>query len=297
MRVLRQVTINDEKLKKFPFRRELSMQAYLMENEEILNLDMDAYSDVQIYDEEIPLKNAGKKSSDGRLDMVAFYGDEHIAIIELKKNEVNEDSLQQLEGYLSQRNELLGNIHENGGLDNNMPNWIGILIGDSISKHLADKISNGYLFENEIPIAALTIERYRGNGNTYVITDTYFKNTSKSKDYTRYKFLGQTYNKRRLVLAVIKHFVEVNNIATISEINKTFNMNGKCKPVVASFDEAMKIDSETGHARHFLKADEVIQLSDIDKTLIAVNSQWGTGNIGLFLKRARENNFKINAST
>lgn len=28
MRVLRQGTINDEKLEKFPFRRELSMQAY-----------------------------------------------------------------------------------------------------------------------------------------------------------------------------------------------------------------------------------------------------------------------------
>ena len=78
------------------------------------------------------------------------------------------------------------NIHENGSFDNNNPNWIGILIGDSISKGLAEKISNGYLFENEIPIAALTIERYRGNGNTYVITDTYFKNTSKSKDCLLY---------------------------------------------------------------------------------------------------------------
>lgn len=293
MRVLRQVTINDERLEKFPFRRELSMQAYLMENEEILNLDTDIYTDVQIYDEEISLKNAGKKSNDGRVDMVAFYGGEHVAIVELKKNEINEDSLRQLEGYLSQRKQLLKKTDITKVIENDNPSWIGLLIGDSISKSLSDKISNGYLFDNEIPIAALTIERYHGNGNTYVITDTYFKNTSKSKDYTRYKFLGQTYNKRRLVLAVIKRFVEVNNASAISEINQAFNMSGKSNPVVASFEYALKIDADTGHARHFIKADEVIQLNDTDKTRIAVNNQWGTGNIGLFLDRAKENGFEI----
>jgi len=88
MRVLRQVMINDEKLEKFPFRRELSMQAYIMENEEILNLDHDTYCDVQIYDEEISLKGAGKGLTDGRLDLVASYGSEHIAIIELKKKKL-----------------------------------------------------------------------------------------------------------------------------------------------------------------------------------------------------------------
>ena len=101
---------------------------------------------------------------------------------------------------------------------------------------------------------------------------------------------------RDRVLAVIKYYVETNNVVTISEINQAFNMYGKCKPVVASFDEALKIDTETGHARHFLKADEVIQLNDLDKTLIAVNSQWGTGNIDLFLSKVKENNLTVIAS-
>lgn len=293
MRVLRQVTINDEKLEKFPFRRELSMQAYLMENEEILNLDTDTYNEVQIYDEEIVLQNSGKRNKDGRLDLVASYGSEHLAIIELKKGEVNDESLKQLEGYLGQRKSLLNNSEVNQILEIENPNWIGILVGDSISKSLEEKISNGYLFDQEVPIAALTVERFKGNGNTYIITDTYFKNTSKSKDYTKYKFFDATYNKRRLVLAVIQHFVSQNKCSNISEINRAFDMEGKSNPVVMPYKQAMKIYSETGYKRHYIKSDEVIELYGNEGAVIAVNNQWGVKNIGLFLQRAKENNLVI----
>jgi hypothetical protein len=293
MRILRQVTINDEKLEKFPFRRELSLQAYLMENEEILNLDEDTYCDVQIYDEEIVLKKTDPGQKDGRVDLIASYGSEYIAIIELKKNEINEDSLKQLEGYLKQRNVLLEKTKDNEIIETDLPSWIGVLVGDSISKNLEEKISNGYLFENEIPVAALTIERFKGNGNTYVITDTYFKNTSNSKDYTKYKFMNEVHNKRRLVLSVIQYFVAEKKPSNISEINKAFDMEGKSNPVVVPYEKAMGIYSDTGHKRHYIGPDEVIELYSDDKTIVAVNNQWGTGNIDVFLKRAAENGLTI----
>ena len=39
MKILKHMTANEEKLKPFPFRRELSMESYLVENESILSLD------------------------------------------------------------------------------------------------------------------------------------------------------------------------------------------------------------------------------------------------------------------
>jgi len=157
-------------------------------------------------------------------------------------------------------------------------------------------VSNGYLFDSEIPVAALTIQRFKGNGNTYVITDTYFKNTSKSKDYTRYKFMENVYNKRRLVLAVIRQFVSLNKCSNLSEINKAFDMNGMYNPVVVPYTKAVQIYSETGYKRHYIKPDEVIELHDDDATVISVNNQWGVGNIGLFLERAKENNMEISTA-
>ena len=104
MRLFRQVTMNDERLEKFPFKRELAMQAYILEHPQILKLD-GKYDDVEIYEEEIPIKDGGK-SKDGRIDMVATYSGEHIAIIEFKKDILEQKHLTQLKGYLDQKERL-----------------------------------------------------------------------------------------------------------------------------------------------------------------------------------------------
>ena len=291
MRVLRQLTINDEQLEKFPFRQELSMQAYLIENEEILNLDENIYCDVQIYDEEVQLKKSGKNGGDGRIDLIASYGSEYIAIIELKKAKLTEGSLKQLEGYLGQKDELLRKTKNSKILENENPDWIGILIGDSICPQLESKISDGYLFNGEIPIAALTIERFKGNGNTYVITDLYFSNKSKSKNNDKYEFFDETYGKGRLVLAVIKRYVKDSEKVTLSDINDKFIPNLKNHAdVVTTALNARKIYANKGRKRHFIKPDELIKL--YDGTEIAVNSQWGN-NIGESIKRAKKQQYNI----
>ena len=106
MRLLRQMSINDEMLAPFPFKRELSMQAYLLENPEILNID-DVYGDVQIYAEETPVMDGGiNPDSNGRIDIVASYAGEHIAIIELKNAPLTVEHLEQLEAYLKVKEEL-----------------------------------------------------------------------------------------------------------------------------------------------------------------------------------------------
>lgn len=85
MRIYRHLTANDVRLEPFPFRRELSMEAYLIENESVLALDKDTFSAVEVVEAELSLKDGRKtKDSDGRIDILATYSQEYIAIIELK---------------------------------------------------------------------------------------------------------------------------------------------------------------------------------------------------------------------
>ena len=62
MEVFRQITANNIELKGYPFIKELAMEAYLMENEEILKLDDRDFSDAVVLDAEITLKEGGSSS-------------------------------------------------------------------------------------------------------------------------------------------------------------------------------------------------------------------------------------------
>ncbi len=62
MRILRHLSANAEKLTLFGFRRELSMQSYLIENEGVLTLD-EIYCDAEIITEELAVKQ-GRRSKD-----------------------------------------------------------------------------------------------------------------------------------------------------------------------------------------------------------------------------------------
>ena len=55
--------------------------------------------------------------------------------------------------------------------------------------------------------------------------------------------------------------------------------------------DAVELFRETGRKRHFLGAGETIRLAD--GTEIAVSSQWGSGNIHLFIEAAKRLGFVI----
>ena len=61
MRIYRHLTANDVRLEPFPFKRELSMEAYLIDNEGVLALDDDVFTNVEIVDAELSLKQGQKK--------------------------------------------------------------------------------------------------------------------------------------------------------------------------------------------------------------------------------------------
>ena len=106
MEIFRQITANNIALKEYPFWKELAMEAYLLENEEILKLDNQNFNEVEILDAEIALKK-GRKEGDGRIDILVKYSAEFLGIVEIKLKEINEISLGQLEDYINQRNQIL----------------------------------------------------------------------------------------------------------------------------------------------------------------------------------------------
>ncbi|WP_107666385.1 hypothetical protein [Cyanothece sp. BG0011] len=294
MQLLKHLTANNIKLNPYSFIRELSMEAYLIENESVLLLDNDNFSDIEIIDVELTLKDGRRsKNTDGRIDILALYNQETYAIIELKLGELTKIHLEQLEDYLQQKERLLKYI-ENEEINKKENKWIGVLVGSSIDPLLEKQIKEGYLVHDSIPVAALTVNRYRGEDNQiYVLTETYFKNISRNYDRTKYKFKDNLYGKGRLVLAVVKDYVENHPNIQYSELKTAFPdyLQGSKYGVFLTLEEAKKIQEEKGKKRHFIKNEEVINLANNLK--IAVCTEWGIGNINSFIQKAQSLGFKI----
>ncbi len=293
--MFKHLTMNDVQLEEFPFKRELSMEAYLIENEGVLKLDSDTFSDVSIVVDELTLKQGRtSQGTDGRIDILATYSEEYIAIIELKLGELKQNHLTQLEEYLEEKNQnqILEKYPDILNTEVSLtPKWVGILVGSSIDPDLAEKITKGYSTSDGTPIFALTIKRFRGSdGSVFVITDTFF-NKNKTQDTTKYLFEGKEYGKGRLVLAILKDYCSKNNKITYAELDQAFPK--KCQGssgVFAILDEANAVFASTGRKRHFLKPEEVIEIGD---ATIAVSNQWGIGNINRFIACANKVGYNI----
>ena len=171
------------------------------------------------------------------------------------------------------------------------------MVGSTIDPALATDIRHGKTIRDNIPVAGLTLRRYRGeDGQVYVVTDTYFVKKLSGKDYAKYVFNGKTCTKNRLVLAVVKSYVDLHPKTTFAELKKLFpdQLQGKGHyGVFTSIEEAEIIFAGTGYKRHFIEPDEVIELED-KKT--AVCNQWGRSNIKRFLAKTSELGFPIKKS-
>ncbi len=304
MFVHKHLSVNNAPINEFPFTKELSMEAYLLENENILSLEMAGFDDIAIVESEVVLLDKkisidGKTVNkiDGRIDILATYGEDHIAIVELKLGELTNKHLKQLEGYLENRSQILKKFTHLWDTNfSGKPNWIGIMVGKTINPTLMKVISDGYLYNKEIPIAALTINRYRGDdGNIYVITDTYFKNLKSKKDLTKYRYGKGTYGKGQLVLAVVKQYVATHPSINYSSLKTIFpdRLGGKSSTshVFTTHEEALKIyfhNPQKPRKRHFIDSTQLIKLNDGET--IAVSNQWGggkNGNIQGFIEYCR----------
>lgn len=110
--------------------------------------------------------------------------------------------------------------------------------------------------------------------------------TSNERDYSKYLFNGGIFGKSRLVLAVIKDYVANNPDVTFSELKKIFPDNLQGQETFTTEDQAKRKNDR----RNFIKPDELISLPD---SIIAVNTQWGLGNINRFINHCKQLNIDI----
>jgi len=115
-----------------------------------------------------------------------------------------------------------------------------------------------------------------------------------SKDYTHYIFLGNSYNKRKLVLAVIQDWVSKNDPSNLSELLEAFPQEIRSGGLFVPEKEAKEIYKRQGIYRHFLSDGEVLQFSD--STQYAISNQWGKGNIEKFLNQSKKLGYEIEES-
>jgi len=112
-----------------------------------------------------------------------------------------------------------------------------------------------------------------------------------SKDHTHYLFNGLEYNKRKLVLAVIKDWISKHSPKVFSELLQAFPQETRGGGMFVPLSEAKTIYKKQGIDRHFLGEDEIIQFSDLSQ--YAISNQWGKGNIVKFLTHAMKLGYEI----
>lgn len=118
-------------------------------------------------------------------------------------------------------------------------------------------------------------------------------NSLSNRDFSKFEFKGEIYNKARLVNKVIRTFVEEDPSISFAELESSFPQNIQGSSGIFDKEEnAQEVYNRTGHKRHYLKSDELIKLSD---SIIATSNQWGLSNITKFVNYVNElnNGFRI----
>ncbi|MBA2621456.1 MAG: hypothetical protein H0U87_09675 [Acidobacteria bacterium] len=115
-----------------------------------------------------------------------------------------------------------------------------------------------------------------------------------SKDYTRYLFNNQEFNKRKLVLAVIKKWIAENSPQSLEELLIAFPQSLHRGNLFVTRIEAEEISRrQDGKRRYFLEDDEIICFSDSSN--YAVSNQWNKDSVGAFIEHSRNLGFEFEA--
>ncbi|MCY7345543.1 MAG: hypothetical protein LH614_04915 [Pyrinomonadaceae bacterium] len=113
-----------------------------------------------------------------------------------------------------------------------------------------------------------------------------------SKDYTRYLFNNEEFNKRKLVLAVVKKWIAEKSPQSFEELTSVFPQSLRGGKLFVTENEAQEVSQrQDGKRRHFLESEDIIYFPDT--TRYAVSNQWGKGNLVNFINHAKNLGFQI----
>lgn len=304
MKVFKHLNANNIKLIPKPFQRELLLEAFLIQNEELLKIDgIDTEDQPEVIAFEQALRG-GRKGRDGRIDLVIKYDNDTLGIAELKNGLITEEALHQLDEYINpaNRSQLLHEISQKASKRGESIDFnedikiIGILIGNKIDSSLIQAIQNGSLGEHctdsNTEYAAIEINRYEAlgelEGTIFTTTESYYRPTGK-RDLTKYSLndSGIPLGKGRLVQEVIRLLATSNTYAELKDLFPD-QLQGRYGVFTSEqFALQIKQESPSHRARHFISPDDILETKD--KIKICVCSQWGMGNIEPFISSTNQN--------
>jgi hypothetical protein len=160
-KIFKQLAAENIVLNEMRFISELNMEAFLIENAQLLTTD-EYSSSVNIILNQLVLKNGRKtKKTDGRIDLLANIDNEYIAVIELKNAIIVNEHVAQLCDYLDEfykrKSELLSDLSKEHIFQGDK--LMGIIVGTDFHPMVkAELISGKYI--NDIQIIGLSIKRY-----------------------------------------------------------------------------------------------------------------------------------------
>lgn len=191
-----------------------------------------------------------------------------------------------------------------------------ILVSSNFSKELTTSVM--WLNSKDIDIKCVRLIPYNDNGKiiidiqqiiplpeaeSYQIkikqqTEERREAKKTSRDYTKYIFKDQTYNKRKLVLAVIKDWVSQNVPNSLADLQKTFpnnlrtgGKNLRGGNLYATLQEALEVYDRQGIHRYFTGKNEILTFEGEGD--FAISNQWGKGNIERFIFHAKSVGYEI----
>jgi len=111
------------------------------------------------------------------------------------------------------------------------------------------------------------------------------------RDYTKYRFNGEVYNKRKLVLAVVQEWISINNPNNLSDLLAAFPQELKRGGIFVTVADANAIVERQGRRRHFLEEEQIVKFPD--STLYAISNQWNKAGLDIFIAQAKKLGFEI----
>ena len=200
-----------------------------------------------------------------------------------RKQEVSQYTATLIDNYL--RNLSFPSLEsENGIADKNFGGMV-MAVSEKERKLLLD------FWENNKPLLLATLNVLKDDDDIDEEERNTMQNTinviskKSSKDYTQYEFMGSKYSKCRLVFTIINRYIE-RNPSTFADIQSVF-----ADDLQGSSGVIRGIEDIKDRTRYFTKPQEI--LKSTDGIELAVCNQWGTGNIGNFIQKAKKLGFDI----
>jgi hypothetical protein len=244
------------------------MEGYVVDNPNILSNESLGLHLPEIKAVEWTIKD-GK-----RVDVLARYDNDTIAVIELKNVPVNKDALNQISEYI----QIVKSYDDYNGAD-----LIGILIGPSFEEEVLTEIGNSsYLY-------GIELQRYFEEDKWYIFMKWYYNQKKSKRDYTKYKFKGDTsiLGKGGLAYTMIVKYLQLHPDISFDELKEIFPDSLVNRGSLKTIAKESDIKDEDRYARYFK---EPIKCIDYE---IIVSSQWDIRNIDNLLNKAKQLNFEI----